>query len=79
MGDPSQQYVKLTKEPAAVEITPGELNQPVDVPQVFINFSPFLHIWILIFRHGLRELLISSVILHEYVSYFTIFYYAFKL
>ncbi|KAJ8447300.1 hypothetical protein Cgig2_013077 [Carnegiea gigantea] len=34
MGDPSQQYVKLTREPAAVEITPGELNQPVDVPQL---------------------------------------------
>ncbi|KAL2892503.1 Cell number regulator 6 [Bienertia sinuspersici] len=39
MGDnvPSQ-YVKLTKEQEAVEITPGELNQPVNVPQVFTFF-----------------------------------------
>uniref|UniRef100_A0A7C8YW50 Cell number regulator 6 n=2 Tax=Opuntia streptacantha TaxID=393608 RepID=A0A7C8YW50_OPUST len=38
MGDKNpSQYVKLTKEPAAVEITPGELNQPVEVPQLHVR------------------------------------------
>lgn len=38
MGEKSpSQYVKLTKEQEAVEITPGELNQPVDVPKVFTS------------------------------------------
>lgn len=35
-GNPSR-YVKLTKDQAPLEdIKPGELNQPIDVPQVFI-------------------------------------------
>jgi hypothetical protein len=35
-GNASSRYVKLRKEQAPVEedITPGELNQPIDVPQV---------------------------------------------
>lgn len=41
MGDgaaPSR-YVKLTKDQAPLEdIKPGELNQPVEVPQVFLEF-----------------------------------------
>ena len=37
-GNPSR-YVKLTKDQAPLEdIKPGELNQPIDVPQVFIIF-----------------------------------------
>ncbi|KNA16111.1 hypothetical protein SOVF_092030 [Spinacia oleracea] len=41
MGDkiPSQ-YVKLTREQEAVEITPGELNQPVRVPQLHVKLCP---------------------------------------
>lgn len=31
------QYVKLTKEQASVDITPGELNQPVHVPQLNVR------------------------------------------
>lgn len=46
MGDgaaPSR-YVKLTKDQAPLEdIKPGELNQPIEVPQVFY-FSRFSHI-----------------------------------
>lgn len=35
-------YVKLTKEQKPVEdIEPGELNQPIDVPQVWILISIF--------------------------------------
>lgn len=34
-GSAASRYVKLRKEQAPVEdITPGELNQPIDVPQV---------------------------------------------
>lgn len=34
-GNAASRYVKLRKEQAPVEdITPGELNQPIDVPQV---------------------------------------------
>ena len=45
MGDGSghSRYVKLTKDQAPLEdIKPGELNQPIDVPQVFLSFTPFL-------------------------------------
>lgn len=34
-GDATSRYVRLTKDQGPVEdITPGELNQPIDVPQV---------------------------------------------
>ncbi|XP_071711074.1 cell number regulator 6-like [Rutidosis leptorrhynchoides] len=33
-GDNSLQYVKLTKDQTPVEINSGELNQPIDVPQL---------------------------------------------
>lgn len=37
-GSAASRYVKLRKEQAPVEdITPGELNQPIDVPQVTIS------------------------------------------
>ncbi|KAL0298392.1 UNVERIFIED_CONTAM: Cell number regulator 6 [Sesamum radiatum] len=37
MNHPSS-YVKLTKEQAPVEdISPGELNQPIDVPQLHVH------------------------------------------
>ncbi|KAJ0452234.1 hypothetical protein HanHA300_Chr15g0576621 [Helianthus annuus] len=36
-GDNPSQYVKLNKNQAEVEINPGELNQPIEVPQVFIS------------------------------------------
>ncbi|GKE99269.1 hypothetical protein Tco_0022620, partial [Tanacetum coccineum] len=32
-GDNPSRYVKLNKDQAPVEINPGELNQPIDVPQ----------------------------------------------
>lgn len=36
-------YVKLTKDNVSMEdITPGELNQPIEVPQVSIPFIPIL-------------------------------------
>ncbi|KAL9258366.1 Cell number regulator 6-like protein [Drosera capensis] len=35
-GNPSR-YVKLTKEQAPVDVTPGELNQPVQVPQLKVK------------------------------------------
>jgi len=36
-------YVKLTKDNVSLEdITPGELNQPIEVPQVSIPFIPIL-------------------------------------
>ena len=45
----ASRYVKLTKEQADVEeIKPGELNQPIEVPQVSIflslisDFAPFV-------------------------------------
>lgn len=40
-GTVQSRYVKLTKDQAPLEdIRPGELNQPIDVPQVFsISFS----------------------------------------
>lgn len=60
MGDRTQsQYVKLKKDQVPLEdITPGELNQPIEVPQVWIHtrlffsnslrsFSVFLLFWIL--------------------------------
>ncbi|OMO91866.1 hypothetical protein COLO4_18053 [Corchorus olitorius] len=35
MADQQSRYVKLTKDQALVEdITPGEPNQPIDVPQI---------------------------------------------
>ena len=38
-GAPSR-YVKLTKEQAPVdEVNPGELNQPIQVPQVCVSLS----------------------------------------
>lgn len=38
LSHPSR-YVKLTKDQASMEeIKPGELNQPIDVPQVFFFF-----------------------------------------
>lgn len=38
-GAPSR-YVKLTKEQAPVdEVNPGELNQPIQVPQVCLSLS----------------------------------------
>lgn len=41
MGDKNpSQYVKLTKEQEAVEVTPGELNQPVHVPQLNVRTCP---------------------------------------
>ncbi|XP_010692125.2 cell number regulator 6 [Beta vulgaris subsp. vulgaris] len=39
-GTSTSQYVKLTKEQEAVEITPGELNQPVHVPQLNVRTCP---------------------------------------
>ncbi|CAN1265380.1 Cell number regulator 6 [Linum perenne] len=38
-ADGHSQYVKLTKEQAPVEddINPGELNQPIDVPQLNVR------------------------------------------
>lgn len=45
MADAASRYVKLTKEQDAPteEIRPGELNQPVEVPQVtLLLFSFFL-------------------------------------
>lgn len=40
-GSVPSRYVKLTKDQAPLEdIKPGELNQPIDVPQV----SPSVHI-----------------------------------
>lgn len=36
----NSRYVKLTKEQTAVEdIKPGELNQPIEVPQVAFSLS----------------------------------------
>lgn len=45
-GSGHSRYVKLTKEQTTVEdIKPGELNQPIEVPQVSISlvsqFVPF--------------------------------------
>ncbi|KAL9245256.1 hypothetical protein vseg_018930 [Gypsophila vaccaria] len=40
MGDTNASYVKLTKELEAIEITPGELNQPVNVPQLNVRTCP---------------------------------------
>ncbi|CAI0377812.1 unnamed protein product [Linum tenue] len=33
----NSRYVKLTKEQAPLEINPGELNQPIDVPQLTVH------------------------------------------
>lgn len=42
-------YVKLTKDNVSMEdITPGELNQPIEVPQVSIPFIPILPFFFLI-------------------------------
>ena len=39
-GGPQSRYVKLTKDQAPLEdIKPGELNQPIDVPQVSLSLS----------------------------------------
>lgn len=52
-GSTQLRYVRLTKEQTPTEdITPGELNQPIDVPQVssfflldFTNHVRFCFIW----------------------------------
>lgn len=44
-GNAASRYVKLRKEQAPVEdITPGELNQPIDVPQV--GFLIYIYIYL---------------------------------
>ena len=52
MADAQSRYVKLTKDQVPLEdIKPGELNQPIDVPQVqyflFLRFDCFIYrkIW----------------------------------
>lgn len=42
-GSAQSRYVRLTKDQGPLEdITPGELNQPIQVPQVFF-FSSLFH------------------------------------
>lgn len=38
-GNPQSRYVKLTREQEAPteDITPGELNQPIQIPQVLLS------------------------------------------
>ena len=39
-GSAHSRYVKLTKDQGPLEdIKPGELNQPIEVPQVFFSLS----------------------------------------
>lgn len=39
-GTAHSRYVKLTKDQGPLEdIKPGELNQPIEVPQVFVFYS----------------------------------------
>lgn len=64
-GAPSR-YVKLTKEQAPVdEVNPGELNQPIQVPQVclslFLSTDLILH------------LRISRGLSHDHVYFFLVF------
>lgn len=77
-GNPSR-YVKLTKEQAAPseDIKPGELNQPIDVPQVFLFFFLARVLLILIswlcenkFRFGFISRIDSKFI---YIFCFTMF------
>lgn len=43
-GGNASRYVKLTKDQAPREdIKPGELNQPIDVPQVLFSLSSVLN------------------------------------
>jgi hypothetical protein len=52
MGDQKSRYVKLTKDKEQApfrDITPGELNQPIDVPQViYLSTFSFFFSYILI-------------------------------
>lgn len=40
-------YVKLNKDQAPVDINPGELNQPIEVPQVSLQFVFCTHLWLM--------------------------------
>lgn len=42
-GNPQSRYVKLTREQEAPseDITPGELNQPIQIPQVLVPILVF--------------------------------------
>jgi hypothetical protein len=56
MGDQKSRYVKLTKDKEQApfrDITPGELNQPIDVPQVIYlsTFSFFFFLFIYINKY----------------------------
>lgn len=54
-GTGHSRYVKLTKDQVPVEdIRPGELNQPIEVPQVLPSLS-----------HCVTYIIIYSLILYE--------------
>lgn len=44
MAEGQRRYVRLTRDQAPVDedITPGELNQPIEVPQVLLGFLLFV-------------------------------------
>lgn len=58
MADAQSRYVKLKKDQAPLEdIQPGELNQPIDVPQVSLSLKTilFFSFFFLFFWIVLRE------------------------
>lgn len=60
MAEGQSRYVQLTPGQAPVEdITPGELNQPIEVPQVTYSFLHFL-LLALNFVLGLRSVVEST-------------------
>ena len=76
MADAQSRYVKLRKDQAPVEdITPGELNQPIDVPQVSLSVSKkrvfdiffFLRFECLIYRK-FWYVLSDSIVLEKFVA-----------
>lgn len=66
-GAPSR-YVKLTKEQAPVdEVNPGELNQPIQVPQVCLSLSLSLSTDLIL------HLRISRGLSHDHGYFFLVF------